>query len=353
MSGTFAWVGASPHNAPTECLYDAEGRLARACDGAAWVAFDGDNVSGTVLAGGKGWTFFHGPGLDNPLMGYYRPTTGASRVFYWVTDGQGRELAVADSAGLQQDTDSNLDISGWHQAGGNANSYTFASARQANANLPSLSFFRNRVYDQNTGRWLQEDPIGLAGGLNLYQFNGNNPVAYTDPFGLDPCKGVLRCAWEFVKFQARGFLAGSDPTGTTGLPSNGGQLGYGLGKLSMGFAAAGTIGRVGGAVAGADAVADGAIVVRGGQGAIPAAGEVFSGAVGRTLEEAASGVPHGTIRATTAGEIRAGGGSVELSPELTRSGAMNERHANICLGSGSCPFGEPMPNPVPKSQRVQ
>ena len=26
----------------------------------------------------------------------------------------------------------------------------------------------------------------MAGGLNLYQFNGNNPVAYTDPFGLCP-----------------------------------------------------------------------------------------------------------------------------------------------------------------------
>lgn len=28
--------------------------------------------------------------------------------------------------------------------------------------------------------------MGAAGGLNLYQFNGNNPVAYTDPFGLKP-----------------------------------------------------------------------------------------------------------------------------------------------------------------------
>jgi uncharacterized protein RhaS with RHS repeats len=49
-----------------------------------------------------------------------------------------------------------------------------------------MSFFRNRWYDQQTGRWSQEDPIGVAGGVNLYQFNGNNPVMFTDPFGL--CK---------------------------------------------------------------------------------------------------------------------------------------------------------------------
>jgi hypothetical protein len=31
----------------------------------------------------------------------------------------------------------------------------------------------------------QEDPIGLAGGLNLYGYAGADPVNYTDPFGLE------------------------------------------------------------------------------------------------------------------------------------------------------------------------
>ena len=30
----------------------------------------------------------------------------------------------------------------------------------------------------------QEDPIGLAGGLNLYGFAGGDPVNFSDPFGL-------------------------------------------------------------------------------------------------------------------------------------------------------------------------
>jgi uncharacterized protein RhaS with RHS repeats len=38
-----------------------------------------------------------------------------------------------------------------------------------------------------TGCLTQEDPIGLAGGLNLYGFAGGDPVNFSDPFGLNPC----------------------------------------------------------------------------------------------------------------------------------------------------------------------
>ena len=95
------------------------------------------------------------------------------------------------------------------------------------------------------------------------------------------------------------------------------------------------------------------IVVRGGAGVLPPPGIVFSGAVGETLEDAAAYVPHGTIRFTTVGAILAAGGSVTLQPEITRSGEINERHVNVIEGSSPSTFSEPLPNPVPKQDRLQ
>ena len=39
-------------------------------------------------------------------------------------------------------------------------------------------------YDPSIQRWIQRDPIGERGGLNLYEFVGNDPVNKTDPNGL-------------------------------------------------------------------------------------------------------------------------------------------------------------------------
>src|SRR5690606_36435485 len=49
-------------------------------------------------------------------------------------------------------------------------------------------YLRKRGYDTRSGGVLGQDPIGLAGGVNLYAYAGNNPTAYTDPFGLCPDK---------------------------------------------------------------------------------------------------------------------------------------------------------------------
>ena len=47
-----------------------------------------------------------------------------------------------------------------------------------------LYHVRHRVYDPMGGRWLQRDPIGMAGGWNLYQYCGGEPWGFVDPSGL-------------------------------------------------------------------------------------------------------------------------------------------------------------------------
>ena len=45
------------------------------------------------------------------------------------------------------------------------------------------NYFRD--YDPSTGRYVQSDPIGLAGGLNTYGYVYGNPLYWIDRFGLD------------------------------------------------------------------------------------------------------------------------------------------------------------------------
>jgi RHS repeat-associated protein len=46
-----------------------------------------------------------------------------------------------------------------------------------------LQYKRNRFYDPVNATFTQEDPIGVAGGLNAYGFGGGDPVSYGDPQG--------------------------------------------------------------------------------------------------------------------------------------------------------------------------
>ena len=61
-----------------------------------------------------------------------------------------------------------------------------------------------RYYDPDTGRFTQPDPIGLAGGFNLYQY-APNAFMWIDPWGLASCSAKFpsrRAAFRAAKRDA-------------------------------------------------------------------------------------------------------------------------------------------------------
>lgn len=94
-----------------------------------------------------------------------------------------------------------------------------------------------RQVDRPAVLFTQEDPIGLAGGLNLYGYGAGDPINNSDPFGLCPIDKPL-CQW----LKATLVLAGTD----IGMIAGGGA---GLAGLAGGPAVAATV--PAGAIAGA------------------------------------------------------------------------------------------------------
>ena len=68
--------------------------------------------------------------------------------------------------------------------------YWLGSLVTGKMDLSGLMYMRNRYYDPKAGRFTQEDPIGLAGGMNLYGFAAGDPVNLSDPFGLVTCPPI-------------------------------------------------------------------------------------------------------------------------------------------------------------------
>jgi RHS repeat-associated protein len=51
-------------------------------------------------------------------------------------------------------------------------------------NIGYIYYNWNRYYNTRTGRYITPDPIGQLGGINLYNYVGNNPINFVDFLGL-------------------------------------------------------------------------------------------------------------------------------------------------------------------------
>jgi RHS repeat-associated protein len=119
-----------------------------------------------------------GLGVDDVLT---RTDSTGTRAF--LTDGLGSTLALVDGSGTKQtsytyDAFGGTSITG--QTNGNSQQYT---GRENDGT--GLYYYRARYYSPSLGRFISEDPIGFAGGGNLYTYVNNDPVNLINPYGLE------------------------------------------------------------------------------------------------------------------------------------------------------------------------
>jgi RHS repeat-associated protein len=89
---------------------------------------------------------------------------------------------------------------------GNANDSVFGYTGHYVHSATGLVLAPYRAYDADIGRWLNRDPIGEWGGINLYVYVDNNPLNFIDPFGLsksDKLYGLPKQFWNWYHRQVK------------------------------------------------------------------------------------------------------------------------------------------------------
>ncbi|MBU0700533.1 RHS repeat-associated core domain-containing protein [bacterium] len=126
-----------------------------------------------------------GPGIDNPIS-----MTRDGAESYYHADGLGSIVNLTNANGVSA-ASYGYEAFGKmrNQTGSIVNPFRF-TGREWDEDS-GLYYYRARSYDAGVGRFLQTDPIGIGGGINLYNYVGNNPGNWVDPYGLHLIGSIL------------------------------------------------------------------------------------------------------------------------------------------------------------------
>lgn len=119
--------------------------------------------------------------IDQPLAQTLGATSPTTMRFHQL-DGLGNVIGTFQSGALSQSV--TYDSWGVPTLQGNGDNRLLWKGLMWEGDIVSLYYMRNRWYDPELGRFLSEDPLGLASVANVYAFGGNDPVNRQDPSGL-------------------------------------------------------------------------------------------------------------------------------------------------------------------------
>src|SRR5262249_19632267 len=146
------------------------------------------NSSGAVVA-----RYSQGPNIDEPLA-----MLRAGATSYYNADGLGSITSLANGTGSLTQAYT-FDSFGKQTASSGSLTNPFQYTARESDSETGLYYYRGRYYDQTTGRFLSEDPIGFRGGIDFYPYTRNSPVTFNDPTGFDNREGRCKALAEKIQ----------------------------------------------------------------------------------------------------------------------------------------------------------
>ena len=128
--------------------------------------------------------YIPGAGTDSWVAFVDEQASGATK--YVHQNKLGSVIALSDAAGAVAAAD-RFTYDPYGNSPSATGGFPFRFTGQRLDPETGLYYYRARYYDPRIGRFMQTDPIGVSGGVNLYGYVGGDPVNFRDPLGLKNC----------------------------------------------------------------------------------------------------------------------------------------------------------------------
>ncbi len=149
-----------------------------------------------------------GLGIDDRVAMVTMDGSTANAVHYYMPNRIGSVIGMVNTAGVLTDQYLYSPYGVEEPLAGSGNLFRY-TGRYYDAET-GLYYYRKRYYDPGTGRFPSPDSILYAGGLNIYNYTGGDPINNVDPSGQE--------IFEKGRFNVTVSLGGS---GTVAAPTSG------------------------------------------------------------------------------------------------------------------------------------